>query len=46
MGTGFLLLVTAFVADLISVNRKLLENIDSRVRQMERRFGEEKEDAP
>jgi ABC-type molybdenum transport system ATPase subunit/photorepair protein PhrA len=46
MGTGFLLVVTAFVADLVSVNRKLLENIDWRVRQMEEWFREKKEGAP
>ncbi len=46
MGTGFLLVVTAFVVDLVSVNRKLLENIDWRVRQMEERFREKKEGAP
>lgn len=46
MGIGFLLLVTAFVADLISVNRKLLENIDWRVRHMEKLFEEEKESSP
>ncbi len=37
MGTGFFLGVTGLLADLISVNRKLLEKIDWRVRQLESR---------
>lgn len=35
MGAGFFLFVTGIVADLISVNRKLLEKIDVRLRLLE-----------
>lgn len=35
LGTGFLLVVTGLVADLISVNRRLLEDLDWRIRKME-----------
>jgi glycosyltransferase involved in cell wall biosynthesis len=35
MGSGFFLGMTGLLADLISVNRKLLEKIDWRVREME-----------
>jgi len=38
MGIGFFLLVTALMADLISVNRKLLENIRWRVLKFEEYF--------
>lgn len=34
-GTGFLLVVTGFLADLIAVNRKLLEKVDYRLRRLE-----------
>ena len=33
MGTGFFLIVVGLLADLISVNRKLLEKVDWRTRQ-------------
>ena len=36
--TGFLLLMVALLADLVSVNRKLLEKIDLRVAQIEERL--------
>ena len=35
LGTGFFLSVVGLVADLISVNRKLLEKLDWKVRQIE-----------
>jgi glycosyltransferase involved in cell wall biosynthesis len=35
MGMGFFLLVTGFVADLIAVNRSLLEAVDWRVKRLE-----------
>ncbi len=35
LGTGFLLILAGFLADLISVNRKLLERIDYRLRKAE-----------
>lgn len=35
MGTGFFLAIVGLVADLISVNRKLLESLDWRVKRME-----------
>ena len=35
MGTGFFLIITALMADLISVNRKLLEHIRWRVWKLE-----------
>jgi hypothetical protein len=38
MGTGFFLLVIAFLADLISVNRKLLEHIRWRILKLEEYF--------
>ena len=38
MGTGFSLVVVGLVADLISVNRKLLEKLDWRVQAMEERL--------
>lgn len=38
MGTGFFLVVTGLVADLVSVNRKLLEKLDLRTRMMEDRM--------
>jgi glycosyltransferase involved in cell wall biosynthesis len=38
MGIGFFLLVTALMADLIAVNRKLLENIRWRVLKLEEYF--------
>lgn len=37
LGVGFLLVLIGLVADLISVNRKLLEDLDWRVQQMEHR---------
>lgn len=41
LGTGFFLIVIGFVADLISVNRKLLEKIDWRIQQIEASLREE-----
>jgi glycosyltransferase involved in cell wall biosynthesis len=41
MGMGFFLGVTGLVADLIGVNRKLLEGVDHRLRQLEERKAEE-----
>jgi len=35
MGVGFLLVIIGLVADLISVNRKLLEDLDWRLKRME-----------
>jgi glycosyltransferase involved in cell wall biosynthesis len=35
LGAGFFLIVTGIIADLISVNRKLLEKIDLRLRRLE-----------
>ncbi len=37
MSMGFLLFILALMADLIAVNRKMLEKIDARLRQMEDR---------
>jgi glycosyltransferase involved in cell wall biosynthesis len=41
MGMGFFLCVTGLVADLIGVNRLLLERVDHRLRQLEDRKAEE-----
>ncbi|WP_136516113.1 glycosyltransferase family 2 protein [Geomonas edaphica] len=38
MGNGFLLIIVGFLADLISVNRLLLENIDWRIKKVEENF--------
>ena len=38
MGTGFFLSVTGLIADLISVNRKLLEKLDWRVQKIEETY--------
>jgi len=38
ISTGFLVLVTGVIADLISVNRKLLEQIDWRLKKVEERL--------
>lgn len=35
LGTGFFLFVSGIIADLISVNRKLLEQVDVRLRRLE-----------
>lgn len=35
MGSGFFLVVIGLVADLIAVNRRLLEGLDWRLRQVE-----------
>jgi hypothetical protein len=35
LGTGFFLFIMGLLADLISVNRKLLEKLDYRMRQIE-----------
>lgn len=47
LGTGFFLLVVGFLADLISVNRKMLENLDWKIQRMEeglRRKGKDSAD--
>jgi glycosyltransferase involved in cell wall biosynthesis len=44
LGTGFFLSVVGLIADLISVNRKLLEKLDWRVQQIEKTI-EEKENS-
>jgi hypothetical protein len=41
MGMGFFLCVTGLIADLIGVNRLLLERVDHRLRQLEDRTAEE-----
>jgi hypothetical protein len=41
MGMGFFLCVTGLIADLIGVNRWLLERVDHRLRQLEDRKAEE-----
>ena len=38
MGNGFLLIIVGFLADLISVNRLLLENIEWRIKKVEENF--------
>jgi hypothetical protein len=38
MGTGFFLVVVGLMADLVSVNRKLLERVDWRLRKLEERI--------
>ncbi|HDH04472.1 MAG TPA: glycosyltransferase family 2 protein [Nitrospirae bacterium] len=43
LGTGFFLSVVGLLADLISVNRKLLEKLDWRIQQMEESLNEKKE---
>lgn len=40
MSTGFVVLVTGIIADLISVNRKLLEEVRWRVRKIEEKVGQ------
>ncbi len=35
LGTGFLLMLVGFLADLVSVNRKLLERVDYRLKRIE-----------
>lgn len=44
MGTGFFLSVVGLLADLISVNRKLLEKLDWQMKKIEERLREEKTD--
>ena len=44
MGTGFLLAVVGLIADLISVNRKLLEGLDWRLQKMEGSLNQQKFD--
>jgi glycosyltransferase involved in cell wall biosynthesis len=44
MGTGFFLCMTGLLADLISVNRKLLEKIDWRIRQIEENMPDNEDD--
>ncbi len=43
MGTGFFLAIVGLVADLISVNRKLLEGLDWRLQKMEEKMHSEAE---
>ncbi len=45
MGTGFFLGIVGLLADLISVNRKLLERLDGQVQKIEETLKEEKTDA-
>lgn len=40
LGTGFLLILVGFLADLVSVNRKLLERVDYRLKRIESELGE------
>ena len=42
LGTGFFLCVVGLIADLIAVNRKLMEKLDWRVQQVEESFREKK----
>jgi hypothetical protein len=42
LGIGFFLFIVGLLADLISVNRKLLENLHWRVRQIEEKLNEKK----
>ncbi|MFV9646741.1 MAG: glycosyltransferase family 2 protein [Desulfobacterales bacterium] len=44
LGTGFFLCVAGLIADLIAVNRKLMEKLDWRVQQIEESFQEKKHD--
>ena len=44
MGSGFFLVVVGLVADLIAVNRNLLERLDWKVQQIEEKLGGEKRD--
>lgn len=44
MGSGFFLVVIGLVADLVSVNRKLLEGLDWRLQQMEDRLRRSRND--
>lgn len=44
LGTGFFLCVVGLIADLIAVNRKLMEKLDWRVQQVEESFREKKHD--
>ena len=41
LGTGFQVMLTAFLADLLAVNRRLLEDVQFRVKALE--YGEEKQ---
>ncbi len=42
MGSGFFLTIVGLVADLIAVNRKLLEGLDWRLKKMEERMNTER----
>ena len=44
LGTGFFLCVVGLIADLIAVNRKLMEKLDWRMQQVEESFQEKKHD--
>jgi glycosyltransferase involved in cell wall biosynthesis len=44
MGSGFFLVVVGLLADLIGVNRNLLERVDWKVQQIEEKLGNKKED--
>jgi hypothetical protein len=42
MGTGFFLIVVGLLADLMGVNRNLLERLDWRVQKIEEKFEHER----
>lgn len=44
MGSGFFLVIVGLVADLIAVNRNLLERLDWKVQQIEEKLGSKKKD--
>lgn len=44
MGVGSFIVITGLLADLIAVNRKLLENIDWRIKKVEERLYSDKKD--
>lgn len=44
MGVGSFIVITGLLADLIAVNRKLLENIDWRIKKIEERLYSDKKD--
>ena len=46
LSSGFLLLVIALLADLISINRKLLEKIDQRIHSLEKQSSDSASSAP
>jgi hypothetical protein len=44
MGSGFFLVVVGLVADLIAVNRNLLERLDWKLQQIEEKLGSKKQE--